>query len=316
MSYEELPQHAARIEQLAVQESLKQKGWTDTGHGRLVAPSGVGEQGANDIVGFTQQQFAGTYAMFAPFMTMPDPGGFTSMIGDLTGAMNQLSSGQGTEDPVNKTIVTANPAMEGMTTVGKNVQDWRGAAATAFKQNFVEPFPPISANQFALIATLKGAMEAEKALWDECRKNVDDIAHKAIKALEVMDECSPDEQVCLLTVASSVFAVAAVLTTGGAAIALTVAGAAAQAWSGAPRDDPPEVQFDGQTPQDILKQVQDALNRLAEITNAKEKLIGDAMTSSAATLAANKARFVAPRPALADATAATVTGPTGLGEAV
>jgi len=316
VSYEELAQHAARIQQLAVQESLKQKGWLDIGHGELRAPQAVGEQGAKDIVAHTQQQFSGTAGMFTPYLTMPDPNQFTPMLSYLNSAMSTLSSGQGSEDPVNKTVVTANPAMEGMTTVGKNIQDWRGAAATAFKQNFVEPFPALTANQFALVATLNGAMEAEKALWGECRKNVDDIAHKAIKALEVMDECSPDEQVCLLTVASSVFAVAAVLTTGGAAIALTVAGAAAQAWSGVPMDDPPKVAFDGQTPQDILKQVQDALNQLAEVTNAKEKLIADAMTSSASTLAANKARFVSPRPALADATATTITTPTGLGEAV
>lgn len=316
MSYEELPQHAARIQQLAIQESLKQKGWTDIGHGELRAPTDVGDQGAKDIVAHAQQQFSGTAGMFTPFMTMPDPGGFDPMLSDLGLAINALSAGEGTTDPVSKLKVTANPAMEGMTTVSKNIQDWRGAAATAFKQNFVEPFPAITANQFALVATLNGAIEAEKALWDECRKNVDDVAHKAIKALEIMDECSPDEQVCLLTVASSVFAVAAVLTTGGAAIALTVAGAAAQAWSGTPRDDPPKVAFDGQTPQDILKQVQDALNTLAEVTNAKEKLIADAMTSSAATLAANKSRFVSPRPALADATASTVTGPTGLGEAL
>ena len=316
MSYQELSQHAARIQQLAIQESLKQKGWTDIGHGELRAPSDVGDQGARDIVTHVEGQFSGTAGMFAPFLTMPDPGQFNPMLGYLSSAMNTLSSGQGSEDPVNKTVITANPAMEGMTTVGKNVQDWRGAAATAFEQNFVEPFPAITANQFALVATLKGAIEAEQALWEECRKNVDDIAHKAIKALEVMDECSPDEQVCLLTVASSVFAVAAVLTTGGAAIALTVAGAAAQAASGVPMDDPPKVQFDGQTPEDILKQVQDALNQLAEVTNSKEKLVAGAMTSSASTLAANKSRFVSPRPALADATATTVTSPAGLGEAV
>jgi hypothetical protein len=316
VSYEELPQHAARIQQLAIQESLKQKGWLDIGHGELRAPADVGEQAAKDIVAYTEQEFSGTAGMFEPFLTMPDPGQFDPMLQDLRAARNMLSSGQASMDPVNKLVVTANLAMEGMTTVGKNVQDWRGAAAAAFKQNFVEPFPAITANQFALVATLNGAMEAERALWDECRKNVDDIAHKAIMALEVMDECSPDDQVCILTVASSVFAVAAVLTTGGAAIALTVAGAAAQAAGGVPRDEPPKVQFDGQTPQAILKQVQDGLDKLADVTNRKEKQVAEAMTASASTLAANKSRFVSPRPSLADATASTVTGPSGLGEAV
>jgi hypothetical protein len=76
------------------------------------------------------------------------------------------------------------------------------------------------------------------------------------------------------------------------------------------------VEFDGQTPDAVVGQVQDGLNRLAELTNAKERLIANAMTSSAATLAANKPRFVSPRPALADATPSTVTRPSGLGEAI
>jgi hypothetical protein len=316
VSYEQLSEHAVHFQQLAIHQSLKHKGWTDLGNGALRAPKDVDAADSKEIEVRTEQRFAGVAGIFTPFLTLPDPDRFTPMLDGLSSAMNMLSSGQGSEDPVNKTVVTANPAMEGMTTVSKNVHDWRGAAATAFQENFVEPFPAITANQFALVATLNGAIEAEQALWADCRKNVDDLAHKAIKALEVLDDCHHGEQVCLLTVASSVFAVAAALTTGGAALGLTVAGATAQAMSGVPHDDPPKLEFDGQTAEAVVAQVQAGLNRLTQLTNAKEREVANAMTASAKTLAGNRKRFVSPPPALAHATASTITGPSGLGEAV
>jgi hypothetical protein len=316
VSYERLAEHAARIEQLAVHESLKQQGWTDPGHGELRAPTGVDVQDGKEMVARTEQRFAGVAGMFTPFLALPDPAGFTPMLGDLGSAMSLLSIGPGGADPVTGTVVPANPALEGMTTVGRTVQDWRGAGAAAFEQQFVEPFRAITANQFALVATLNGAIEAERALWADCRRNVDDLAHQAIKALEIIDECGPVVRVCPLTVASSVCVVRAMLTTGGAPIALTVAGAAGPVDSGVPRDDPPEVEFDGQTAAAVVEQVRDGLNRLAALTNATERVVADALASSAATLAANRSRFVAPAPALARATAATVTGPSGLGEPV
>lgn len=313
MSYPELAQHAARVQQLAVHESLKQKAWIDVGHGELLPPPGYDDQGARNLVALVERQFSGAAQMFSPFLTLPDPEGFGPMIKYLTSAMTSLSSGEGSVDPVNRLKIPANEALKGISTVSNSLHDWRGFAAVAFKQNFLEPFPAIIVNQFALVATLKGAIEAEQALWRECRANVDDIAHKAIRALEVMEECSPDEQVCLLTVATSIFAVGAAFTTGGVSIGLTVAGAATQALSGAPRADAPTVQFDGQTPQAILAQVQDALNRLAEVTNATERRIADAMRASAATLAADRSSYVSPRPALAGATAATITSTAGMG---
>ncbi|MDT5040466.1 MAG: hypothetical protein QOE51_1451 [Actinoplanes sp.] len=316
MSYEQLAQHAARIQQLAIQESLKQRGWIEVDDDQIKPPPDVTQQIADGMVASAERQFSIAVAMFEPFLTMPDPSRFQPMIDYLGAAMNTLSSGEGTTDPVNHVKVTANPGLDAMTTVSQKIEDWRGSAAVAFRQNFVEPFPAITANQFALVATLNGAIEAEQALWAECRKNVDDIAEKAIKALEVMDECSHDDEVCVLTVASSVFAVAAALATGGAMIALTVVGAAAQAQSGVPAGNDPEVQFDGQTPEAIVNQVHDALNQLATLTNSNEQVIADALTASAETLAANKARFVSRRPALADTTSATVTTSDGLGEAV
>ena len=317
MSYAELAQHAARIEELAIQESLKQKGWADRGNGDIRAPGDLTELGAQQIVQMTQQEFTGTAEMFVPFLHMPEPTALQSTYEVLQMAKFSLArSPQGSTDPVTKEVIHANPEMNRMDGVPLTLTDWHGFAAEEFKTRFLQPWPAVAANQFALVATLAGAIRAEQALWEECRNNVDDIAHKAIKALEVMEESGTKEQVCLLTVASSVFAVAAALATagGGAAIALTVAGATAQAAGGVPREDDPKVEFDGQTPQDILRQVQVALNTLADVVNRKEREIADAMLASTASLAANRSIFVSPRPALADQSASTITTQNGLGE--
>jgi hypothetical protein len=313
MSYEQLAQHAADIERSAVEESLKQRGFMQdpSGNWRDGSSDEKSVQGAVDV---TVSRYQGVAEMFTPFLGMPDPGKFNPMIDYLSKAMSTLASGEKGNDPVYKLDVTANTDLEGMTTVSKAVQDWRGSAATAFRQNFVEPFPAITTNQFALVATLKGAIDAEQALWKAARTSVDDIAHKAQAALDVMNDCSPKDQTALLTVASSVFAVAAVVTTGGAAIALTVAGATAQAVGGIPREDPEKVEFSGKTPDAIISQVQGALNKLKAQIDTKERDIANAMSTSSSYLASNRATFVSARPSLADANAKTITGPTGLGE--
>ena len=315
MSYEQLPQHAVEIERSAIEESLKQRGYMKDPSGNWRDGSSA-EESVQVAVDVTVSRYQGVAEMFTPFIGMPDPGKFEPMIKYLNAAMGTLSAGEQGEDPVYKLEVTANLELQGMTTVGKALQDWRGSAATAFRQNFVEPFPAITRNQFALVATLKGAIDAEQALWKAARESVDDIAHKAQAALDVMGDCNPKDQTALLTVAASVFAVAAVVTTGGAAIALTVAGATAQAVGGIPREDPEKVEFSGKTPDAIISQVQGALDKLVAQINTKERDVANAMSASSSFLAGNRAKFVSARPSLADASAATITGPTGLGESL
>ncbi|GII21757.1 hypothetical protein [Planosporangium mesophilum] len=315
MTYEQLAQHAAEIERSAIEESLKQRGFMKDRSGNWRDPN-LDDETVRAALAVTVSRYQGVAGMFTPFLGMPDPAKFKPMIGYLKTAMRALSSGQPGNDPVYKADVPANDDLQGMTTVGRAVQDWRGVAAVAFRQNFVEPFPAITTNQFAVVATLKGAIDAEQALWGAARDSVDQIAHKAQAALDVMNDCNPKDQTALLTVASSVFAVAAGVTTGGAAIALTVAGAAAQVGSGIPREEPKKVEFSGKTPDAIIGQVQAALNILVADIDTKELAIAGAVSASASCIAGNRDRFISARPSLADADARTVTGPRGLGESI
>jgi hypothetical protein len=181
----------------------------------------------------------------------------------------------------------------------------------------VEFWDAVTANQFGLVAALAGAIAAEKALWQECRNNVDELAHRAIEAFESMNGGDAlDYQVLLLTVASSVFAVGAAYATGGGSLAFTVAGATAQVAATAVdkfgTEEAPRVVFDARTTRALVGQVEQALYQLMYVALRKEQEIADSMTAKSATVAAHRERFVSPRPALADQTRRTILTPQGL----
>ncbi|MDI6099622.1 hypothetical protein QLQ12_13550 [Actinoplanes sp. NEAU-A12] len=90
----------------------------------------------------------------------------------------------------------------------------------------MEDWDDVVSARFSLVATLMAGMEAEKALWPECRNNVDEIAHHAINALILLNSSDADQQAFWLTVAAAALSVGNVVTTGGGAgvIALATAG--------------------------------------------------------------------------------------------
>ncbi|GIE79602.1 hypothetical protein Aph02nite_55520 [Actinoplanes philippinensis] len=164
----------------------------------------------------------------------------------IAAEMIATGSAGSTTDPVHGRIVRVSPEMNKMERVSQAMETWQGNAAELFKDTGVEPWPAVTANQFSILSIMAGAIAAEKALWDECRRNVDDIAHHPIDALETVNECTSNEQTFYLTVVASVFAVgaaAASLSAGGAgaALALTFAGSTAAAAGDVPKEDPPEM---------------------------------------------------------------------------
>lgn len=316
MSYQQLMAHAAEIERLAVEGVLKRKGFVYDNNGNPHPPMELGQESAQYLVDYTTKQFADIPAMFAPFAAMPDPADFGGMRDGLLAAMHKLSTGQTPTDPITGLGVEANITLDAMGGVGDALRDWHGRAATAFTLGFVEPFPSFTRNQFMLTAILKGAIEAEQEIWKNARANADKIAHDAITALEHMDDCGKNDWTMAFTVGASVAAVAAMVVTGGTAVvALTVVGAASQVAAASAPDDPPRTQFSGETSEAVISQVRSALTQLTTEIVSQEQKIASAMGSCRAYVAGNRASFVAPRPALADATAGTVRDPrTGLGD--
>jgi hypothetical protein len=317
VSYEQLADHAAKLETSAIEMDLKQRGFTKS-HGRWYGGSGIDDKTMQDVVDITAARFSGVAEMFAPFLSMPDPAGFEPAISALTNAASKLNNGTA-PDVVNNVGVTVNEALGGMDRVGTLVADWRGPAATAFRNNYLDRFKGVTANQYAMALTLKGGLEAERGLWKAARQSVDELAHAAQQSLDAMLDCNPKETACLLTVVGSIFAVAAAVPSFGAslAITLTVVGEVASSAASIPMEDPKPVKFNGKNAMAIVEQIRKGLEELAKDITEKERVIADAMASSHSVLTGSREKFLSNRPALADATAGTVTGngPNGLGTA-
>ena len=313
MSYEQLAQHAAQLQQSAIIMDMRQRGFGyDKGRFTDANLSDAEVQTAVDV---TSARFAGVADMFTPFLRMPNPDAFDPLIDSLGHVATKLNSGQATL-PYNGSGVLTNPELGRIDDVKALVKDWYGGAALNFKDNFLSKWYPITSNQFALVIALKGGIEAEMAMWKEARRNVDDLAHKAQAALDAMLDCNPKDVAFLLTVSGSIFAVGAAVATGGLGIGLTIVGEAVASAGAFPMTDPEKVDFSGKNARAIVNGVQDALNKLARQIIDAENVIRDAMNNAMAVLSQNQDRVMAPRPHLADATASTVRdGTVGLGTA-
>jgi hypothetical protein len=318
MSYDELRLHAQRIEELAKKAALDDRGIT------LVNGQYVFLQSYNpvpaEIVSFAQEEFQGLAEVFEPFLDLPDPAALDAMYNDLHKVVEALASGAtGLNDPVHGEHIAANLEMTKMEMVQDVAFAWTGRAAKQFYTQIAAPWDAVTVNQFNLVAVLAGAIAAEKALWQECRQNVDELAHRAIEAFEALDgDNQIDFEVLLLTVAASVFSIGTVYATGGTSIlSLAMAGATAQVAATAvdkfSKEETPRVLFDAQTPVALAEQVKQALYQLMYIACRKEQEIADAMTTTSAFVASKQPEHIFPRPLLADQTRGSVLGQQGLG---
>ncbi|MEU4164768.1 hypothetical protein [Actinoplanes sp. NPDC026670] len=317
MSYGDLWQHALHLEELAMKAALDEKGFV------LVDGQYISLQDSNpvpaDIIRFLRADFEGLAELFEPFLNLPDPEVLGMMHRELRTAAEALSSGSGSFDPSRGVVMPPNFEMASMETVGKTIFEWQGFAARQFESTFVEPWKDRVAAQFSLVATLMAAIEAEQALWTACRNNVDELAHQAINAFVSMNSFDTDQQVFWLSAAAAVLSIGSVVTSGGAAIAFTVAGGITQV-AGTALDkfsgEGPAVLFDAKTPRALVEQIRQALYQLTYIVLEREHAIAEAMLVTSETLATQRDLFAFPRPALADQTSRTILTSDGLGHNV
>lgn len=322
MSYEELAAHATEIMEKAMKWDLERMGYIDNGDGTYTStssyPNGYGTTGysspstggypAQSQVDADMEEVSNRYndvpELFAPFTWLPDPADFDAGIEDLTAAMGRLSQGAGAEDPTNGSAMPANTVLDGMDTSQDYLARWTGLAATQFKEKFVDTFESITTNQFLLASYVKGALEAEKSLWDAARRNIDEIAEDTITALEECGDCGKNEWGMAFTVAGAVVALVAVpFTGGGSALAFAAIGGALSIGGAAVgnMDDPPELDMSGESAEAVVNNMRDAISKLKdEISKAEQKIV-DKMTELTGLVNSNKDVFVAPRPNLADA---------------
>jgi hypothetical protein len=264
--------------------------------------------------------YAAVPGLFQPFSELPDPGGYQPLIEDLKVILHGLSNGDDNGDPIDvKDVYPANPTLTKMSTASDYLDDWTGKAALSFKQKFLDPFPAICRNQFIIVATLKSALEAHQAVWSSARKDIDDVAHNTIDALDNSGGFSDKNAWNFtFTVASSIAAVGSVALdaeTLGASTPLTVTavGAAAQVIATTPPAGLSEKQT-GETAMQITNSMKKAMDKIVNQIHGAETTISGALNAMSEVAASNQSYFVAARPSLADTHGAAETGSRGLGQ--
>jgi hypothetical protein len=305
VSYADLMGHAAEIQAKAVQKAIDNLG------GRSNSESYMSTKRPE-----IEARFADIPALFAPFTRIPEPSSFDPLIAASGRVMGVLSSGQSPKDPIGGEVYPANIILDKVKGTESYIEDWTGVAAKNFKSFFIDPFPSVVSNQFTVAAVLKAALEAEQAVWAAVRTDIDTIAHKVLAALDNMDDCGKNEWTVGFTVLASIAFVGAALAVpgGGIAVGLTVAGGAFSTAAAAPVvGDPPATDYHGETPEVVIAQMRAAIGDLTRAINSQEQRIADAIGRNHGLIAANRAAFVSPRPALADATPATVRDGSVLG---
>jgi hypothetical protein len=320
MSFEQLTEHAYEIQRLAVEKYLKR--WRANQPG-LYAPweAVAGEAVAGARI---EREVADIPGLFAPFAAIPDPSLFDSMTQAMDRALGQLSRGdQGKQTTEPLSLVDAygaNSGLAAMSSTASFLAKWSGHAAREFKSNFIDPFPYVVYNQFHLASVVKGALDAQGAICRKARRDIDDIAHQVIAALNKMDQGADRAGVnFVFTVVGAVISIPAAAATGAAAAGLTAVSSTASiaaAVTGGPEphgEDPLEIRYGGPTVESIIAALREGVTKLKTIIVPQEDAIARAMTASLEHLRANRKEFVSPRPELASATADTVTSPRYLG---
>ena len=325
MSYEQLAAHAQEIQQLAVKYHLEERYSITEQDGKFYSPQDPGgtsyDSGQSSVytdgelaakVQEAQAKFSPITDKFYDYLSLPDPANFDAPITGVKGVLNKLSlsanTTQGFSDPISGTMYPGNVELKDMTTAAEYLDNWDGVAAMTFVSNFATPFETITANQFNCAAVLANALEAEKALWAEGRKNIDTIAEQAISALKHMHDCGKNEWETAFSVVAAVVAItAATVATAGAAapVAATIGLAAVGAGVGVAQthigqmEEAPKPQFSGESAEAVMNSVKEAIDKLKTYLHDAEQKIIDAMTNAASTVSSQRSNFVAKRPTLA-----------------
>jgi hypothetical protein len=308
MSYEQLMDHAYAIEEKATKKAIVK-------HSEHLGDQGpIAYSSIKDYRTYPEYRlFSDVPGLFQPFTNLPDPSSFVPLIDDLDRAVGNLAWGQATEDPIHHLNYPANPVLDKMAGAESYIENWTGKAAMDFKANFLDPFPSIEHNQFMLAAVLKAALAAHQALWQSARKNIDDIAHGTLEALDTMDDCGRNEWPIAWTVVACVAGALAAPLTGGGSLALTAVSTAAWVTAANPPKSAPTTTYGGETAEVVIQHMREAITHLTQDIQHTEQVISSALSNNHAIVCENRSLFVAARPALAGATAATVTGPDQMG---
>jgi hypothetical protein len=159
----------------------------------LAAAKMADEYNAPDYIGmepdYTSADFAKYFAdipgLLAPYDEAPVPSGFSGMLGSATDLVHTLSRGELPDPPYNEGLPDySNKELDDFKTVQGFIDNWDGAAAESFNEQFLIHAETYVKNQYLMAAMVHNAIACEQEIWSNTLKSLDDIGEKTTSALE------------------------------------------------------------------------------------------------------------------------------------
>jgi hypothetical protein len=253
-----------------------------------------------------EQEITGIYSSF---LDLPDPASFATEVTNLGKALEQLTpfgynehqkdtGGHDVSHPSNTTLAQVSSS-------GDHIQDWTGDAATAFKDNYGDKFIPTMASQFNAYYVTRHAINAEAAVWETARDDLDKLSNDAIDKMRHVNDSTKDDWEMGLKVAGAVVGITGAVATSpisswaavGAGIAVASTGVEVVGKAGKPRNEP----LNNSSPGGIVNSLQTALGKIKTDIYDHEISIRNAVNGSLDAINKQPRDFLLPRPQLADA---------------
>jgi hypothetical protein len=273
--------------------------------------------------GGPEAYYAPIVDMFRPYSQMPDPAGHDTIAEQVMQVLRLLSPGSSGPDRLHP--IPANPNLGMIPGSESYLERWTGRAAVEFKQRFLDPFPYLVANQYLLASTLYGAIDAQARMWENARRDILEIGNATLNALNTREPflccggTSGATKVILTTIEAIATVAAVFMPTAsvGARVGIEIVAVAASAAATlAPDQAGPTVDMAAEYTWDIIANMAAAIRLLNDQIYQAELKIRLAMQAALALADQNPDLFVAPRPALAGATAANIASPEYMGYSI
>lgn len=262
-------------------------------------------------------------AIYNDFLDIPSPDDFTTDTDNLLEAMRQLategfSATNAGEDA--KTLEPANSDLAGVNAAGVEIEDWTGDAADAFFTNYGSKFTPTASNLFCAYFVLRHAVNAEAAVWQTAREDLDQLSKDATEQMRHVRDSNQDDWTNALSVAGAVIAVGSAVPTGGASISgwavasagVTVASTGMGLYAGdGEKKDPMELA--NSNPDTIISEVERVLGEIKKKIKEGEAEINQAVANAVSSVTDQWQAFCLPRPALADVPRGDIHGDEHMG---